>query len=523
MKTHLPRPLITATTATTVTAAAIASLQPFSHTALRANTHTPPSRPNVLFIASDDLKPLLGCYGDPIARTPNIDRLAARGIVFQRAYCQQAVCSPTRTSLLTSRRPDNTKVYDLVTHFRDTIPDAVTLPQYFKQHGYTTQSYGKIFHGNLDDPRSWTIQKTFKAASRYGPNTTPPPKGVNNRGKAKGGLPWEAPDVPDAMLTDGSVAREAAKTLAALGKDSRENNKPFFLAVGFLVPHLPFVAPKKYWDLFRDEDIRLPRNYRTQVTNVTPYSGTTWGELRNYIGIPAEGPLSDAQARSMIHGYYACVSYLDAQIGLLLDTLERENLARNTVIILWGDHGWHLGDHGQWTKHTNFEQAAHVPLIISAPAAAKTAGRKTRALVEFLDIYPTLAQLCALPPPPEVEGTSLVPLIEDPEREWNRAAYSQYPRSGGVMGYSMRTDRYRYTAWYGPRGTLAAQELYDHQTDDDEDHNIAGAPEHAALVKQMREHLETKFPAATKPRGARSEAGAAKGKKQGKGSSKKKG
>ncbi|WP_068770069.1 sulfatase [Termitidicoccus mucosus] len=480
-------PRIRTLTALSAAATFLPAVQPHASPATAG-----PQNLNVLFIVSDDLKPVLGCYGDPVVRTPNIDRLAERGLVFQRAYAQQAVCSPSRTSLLTGRRPDTTKVYDLVTHFREAIPDVVTLPQYFKQHGYTTQSLGKIFHPGYDDPQSWTIQNTFKAAARY----SPPAREIlakrlaeNKPGAKIAGLPWESPDVPDNSLTDGSVATEAVKTLGSLAQARRQNDQPFFLAVGFLVPHLPFSAPKKYWDIYCPEDVRLPENYRRPTAGETPYSRTTWSELRKYAGIPATGPLTDEQARSMIHGYYACVSYLDAQIGRLLDALEQQGLAENTIVVLWGDHGWHLGDHGQWTKHTNFEQATHAPLIISAPGA-KTAGQKTRALVEFVDVYPTLAELCGLPAPAGAEGKSLVPLIESPARKWAPAAFSQYLRSGGIMGYSIRTDRHRYTEWLGPNAETLARELYDHETDATEDYNIAGRAEHAALVQQLHAQLE---------------------------------
>lgn len=457
-------------------------------TMLSAALAAAPTKLNVLFIVSDDLKPELGCYGSPVVKSPNIDRLAARGTLFERAYVQQAVCSPSRSSLLTGRRPDTTQVYDLVTHFRTAIPDVVTLPQHFKNHGYLTQSFGKIYHPQFDDEPSWTIQNTFKHAPRYSPagqKILAQRKAEAKPGKKIAGLPWEAPDLPDEAMTDGSVAAVAVKRLAELAK----GDQPFFLAVGFLTPHLPFAVPKKYWDLYRPEDIKLPPNLNQPVENGVQYSGTDWGELRKYAGMPAKGPLTDEQARSMIHGYYASVSHVDAQIGKLLDALERNGLAENTIVVVWGDHGWHLGDHGQWTKHTNFEQATRAPLIFAVPGQ-KAAGRKTKALVEFIDVYPTLAQLCGLPVPAGVEGTSLVPLIEAPARAWKPAAFSQYLRTGGIMGYSIRTDRYRYTEWLGPEADLLADELYDHQTDTPEDHNVAGRPENAALVKELRAQIE---------------------------------
>lgn len=446
------------------------------------------SKLNVLFIVSDDLKPDLGCYGNTFVKSPNIDRLAARGVLFERAYVQQAVCSPSRSSLLTGRRPDTTQVYDLVTHFRTAIPDVVTLPQYFKANGYLTQSFGKIYHPEYDDEPSWTVQNTFKHAPRYSPAgqvILAQRKKEVKPGKKTAGLPWEAPDVPDETLTDGSVAAEAVKRLGELAK----GEQPFFLAVGFLTPHLPFAVPKKYWDLYRHEDIKVPKNFNQPVKDGVSYSGTDWGELRKYKGMPAQGPLGEEDARMLIHGYYASVSHVDAQIGKLIDAVEQLGLKENTVIILWGDHGWHLGDHGQWTKHTNFEQATHAPLIISVPGT-KNAGKKSNALVEFVDVYPTLAEACGLPAPKGVEGTSLAPLLAQPDRAWKPAAFSQFVRPGGVMGYSIRTDRYRYTEWLGPKAETLAQELYDHQVDAPEDINVAARAENKDLVKRLHDQIE---------------------------------
>jgi arylsulfatase A-like enzyme len=466
---------------------------------------------NVLFIAVDDLKPLLGCYGAAGVKSPNIDSLAARGLAFNRAYCQQAVCSPTRTSLLTGHRPDSTGVYDLQTHFRNAgLPDVVTLPQDFKNNGYHTQSLSKIYHGGYDDPPSWSEPSWFPrqpgGSEWHDPDTVTRLRqrraeaAADERPKAKGkgkkartvsqdvrGPAWENFDAPEEEYPDGRTAAHAVEVLRERAKDK---DTPFFLAVGFIKPHLPFISPKKYWDLYNEADLKLAPN-PFPPKDVPAVAMTTFGELRAYEGIPAKGPLSDAQAMKMIHGYYAAVSFMDAQVGKVLAELDRLGLRDSTIVILWGDHGWHLGDHGLWCKHTNFESATHVPLIISVPGQ-KTAGSHSDALVEFVDIYPSLAELCGLPTPPGLEGTSFAPLIEQPSRSWKTAAFSQYPRAGGVMGYTMRTERYRYTEWVkGPKDgrkvhagwptawgqEVVGRELYDHEKDPEENVNLAEQPE----------------------------------------------
>lgn len=450
---------------------------------------------NVLFIAVDDLRPLLGCYGDRTIRSPNIDRIAARGIVFDRAYCQQAVCSPSRSSLMTGRRPDTTKVWDLETHFRKALPDVVTLAQHFKNHGYHTQAFGKIYHPGFDDPPSWSVPTRGPRKPGNGPEGLELLKKLREEARKAGldlskrenqprGLPWEAPDLPDGELADGSLADQA---IEALG---RIKDKPFFLAVGFLKPHLPFVAPKKYWDLYSRDQFRIPDHY-APPEGAPKYALSNWGELRAYHGIPKTGPLTPDQAISMIHGYHAATSYMDAQLGRVLDELERLGLRDRTVILLWGDHGWHLGDLGMWCKHTNYEVAVRSPLICSVPG--KAAGRHSRALVEFVDIYPSLAEICGLPVPEGLEGTSFAPLLDDPDRPWKRAAFSQYPRSvpgvGRVMGYSVRTDRFRFTEWKAPGKEFRGIELYDHLEDPNETRNLAVRAEMSERVKEFSDLL----------------------------------
>ncbi len=454
------------------------------------------SRPNVLFIAVDDLRPELSCYGTDGIHSPNIDALAARGTVFDRAYCQQAVCSPSRTSLLTGCRPDTTTVYDLTTHFRKSLPDVVTLPQHFRNHGYTTINFGKIFHGGLNDRQSWSeppstarrpmyaleanVQLVAKKRKEAKGKTFRTPSARYN---AMAGPAYECADVPDNGYSDGLIADEA---IAAL---KRLKDKPFFLAVGFLKPHLPFIAPKKYWDLYDRDAIPMAAN-PFPPKDVPKIALTNWGELRAYSDIPPVGPLTDDQARTLKHGYYACVSYMDAQLGRVLEELDRLGLRDNTIIILWGDHGWKLGEHGLWCKHTNFENDARAPLICAAPGQ-KAAGRHTKALVEFVDIYPSLCELAGLPLPDHLEGESFAALLDDADLLGKPTAISQYQRGSKIMGYSMRTDRYRLTLWQKRDATheTVAAELYDHENDPAESVNVAGDPANADLVAKLTEQL----------------------------------
>jgi arylsulfatase A-like enzyme len=456
---------------------------------------------NVLFVAVDDLRTELGCYGVQEVKSPNIDRLAARGTLFERAYCQQAVCSPSRTSLLTGCRPDTTKVYDLETHFRTNLPDVVTLPQHFKASGYFTRSVGKIFHGGLDDARSWSEPPAKagrpmyllpenqalvarKAEAVKGKTFKTPSARYN----AMAGPAWECADVPDNAYSDGAIADAAIEMLRA-AKD-----KPFFLAVGFLKPHLPFIAPKKYWDLYKREAIpQAPNPFPPK--DATRFTLADWGEMRAYDDIPRVGPVTEEQARTLKHGYYACVSYMDAQLGRVLDELERLGLSERTVVVLWGDHGWKLGEHGAWCKHSNLENDTRAPLICRAPGQ-KAAGGRSRALVEFVDIYPSLCALAGVPQPTHLEGTSFGPLLDAPDRPWKPGAFSQYPR-GKVMGYSLRTERYRFTRWVmRADGSEQARELYDHQSDPQENQNIAERPENRALVEALTRQLEAGWKAA---------------------------
>lgn len=465
---------------------------------------TAAEKPNVLFIAVDDLRPELGCYGASHIQSPHIDQLAASGLLFNRAYCQQAVCSPSRTSLMTGLRPDSTKVYDLDTHFRKTVPDVVTLTQQFMQHGYQAIGMGKIYHGSLNDKASWNSYPTVRGRGYQLPETLAAIRertkgldvkkmGWRQRSRLTRGPATEMADVPDQQYRDGAIAERAIKSLREL----KQSQQPFFLAVGFLKPHLPFVAPKKYWDLYDRKQIKLAEN-RFPPKNVPKFALTNWGELRNYSDMPAKGDLTDEQQLQLRHGYYACVSFTDANIGKVLNELKRLELDENTIVILWGDHGWKLGEHNGWCKHTNFENDTRVPLIIRAPGM-QAQGKTSEALVEFVDIYPTLCDLAGLPLPAHLEGTSFKPLLTNPQRPWKPAAFSQYPR-GRVMGYSMKTDRYRYTEWQDRKsGKVVGRELYDHQQDGAENENIAGKPDQKPVVKQLSAQLKKNWQGAVVP------------------------
>jgi iduronate 2-sulfatase len=453
---------------------------------LAGDTVSAATRTNVLLICVDDLKPLLGCYGDKLVKSPNIDRLAKRGLLFERAYCNQAVCAPSRNALMTGVRPTTLGIYDLGTNFRFGASNAVTLSQYFMRHGYRAEALGKIFHvghGNHEDPASWSVPHFSANSIAYAlPENR---KGATREealfanqtevAKLPRGAPYEAADVPDDDYPDGRIAGEAIRRLRA----AKDNPEPFFLAVGFLKPHLPFCAPKKYWDLYRRESFQLPA-LRTPPEGAPFYAPTTWGELRQYRGVPGEGPVSDDEARALIHAYHAAVSYMDAQLGRVLDEVDRLGLASETLIVLWGDHGWHLGDHGMWCKHSNYEEATRIPLLIAAPGVT-TPGTRTRALVETIDLYPTLCELAGLPAPvnPQpLEGKSMVPVLKKPSRQIKDAIFHVYPRGRqgqAILGRGVRTERYRLVEWKaaGADPETADFELYDYETDPGETKNLA--------------------------------------------------
>lgn len=457
-------------------------------------------RPNVLFIAIDDLRPELGCYGAEHIVSPNIDRLAKRGVLFERAYCQQPLCNPSRTSLMTGLRPESTGVTHNHAHFRTRNSDVVTLPQHFKNHGYESRAIGKMYHGvfpkgasktkwdTMGDAPSWSApairfgpryyytesgiaQAKASFAQSYGAKNPAPDAWTE---KLVFGPMTEAPEVSDNTLYDGQVADAAIAALREL------KGKPFFLGVGFIKPHTPFVAPKKYWDLYDPKKIQLAA--RSELPKGAPaLAGHSSGEVRRYTDQPKRNPFTEANARNLRHGYFGCISYVDAQVGRVLAELDRLGLRENTIVLLYGDHGWHLGDHGLWGKITNFEIAARVPLIISAPGM-KT-GRKTMALTELLDIYPTLAELAHLPVAKKLEGRSLVPVLRDPARGHKPAAFTQQYR-GKATGYSIRTERRRYTEWI-ENGRVIARELYDYAIDPNENINLVEQPKHVEFSQRL--------------------------------------
>jgi arylsulfatase A-like enzyme len=439
-----------------------------------ANT---PDHPNVLLIVVDDLRPNLGCYGYRAADTPNIDRLAKNGLLFRRAYCQIPACSPSRSSFLTGLRPDTVEVYDNSKHFRNVVPDVTTLPQYFKNHSYYTRSLGKVFHGEyldevLDDRPSWSEAAWRPIATQYltSPSVEilrrrhpkvfdgarPIPELMNLR-RLKGPA-WEAPAVEDVELTDGRTAEKAVAVLRGL----KSQNQPFFLAVGFVKPHAPFVAPARYFKSTDRSATMLPE--RRALPDGAPAIASTSREIHQYHGVPQDEPLSDDVTRELTVAYDACVSYVDAQIGRILNELERLDLRDETIVVFLSDHGYHLGDVGQWGKNTNFEEALRVPMIVSVPRATKTAGQTTEGIVELVDLYPTLAALCGLPEPKGLEGTSFRALLDSPQQPGKTAAFSQHTSNlrdpAAPVGHSVATSEFRYTRWQAPQGNTVAEELY---------------------------------------------------------------
>jgi iduronate 2-sulfatase len=471
-------------------------------------------QPNVLFIAIDDLRPELGCYGVETIQTPRMDELAGQGVLFNRAYCQLAVCNPSRVSLLTGLRPDTNRVWDLVTEFRDTIPDAVTLPQQFSRNGYYTVGMGKIFHNSFPDPKSWTVPQQPRPAptSSYSSDVREELARQRAEARANGmtareignrirGPATDVEDVPDNARVDGALTDLAIEQLR-LASDQKD---PFFVAVGYILPHLPWTPPKKYWDIYDPAEIPMAENdFLPQDMPPVAFGDRSFGgmyELRDCMDFrdapsPFEGSLTEAERRRLKHGYYASVSFIDAQVGRLLDELDRLELREDTIIVLWGDHGWKLGEHNGWCKQTNFEIDTRVPMLIAAPGAEAN-GSTSDALVEFVDIYSTLCDLAGIPTPDELEGDSLTPLLEDASASVKDAAFSQFSRKHeGVqhMGYAARTDRWRYVEWVRlDTAETVAVELYDHANDAAENVNVAVKPEFESVIRTHQEILWAGF------------------------------
>lgn len=462
----------------------------------------PPGKTNVLFIIADDLRADLGCYGS-VAKTPNLDALAARGVRFERAYCQQALCNPSRSSFLTGKRPDSLHLWSNGLHFRANNPDVMTLPLWFKDHGYETRCVGKIFHNWHTNPkgdrRSWSADEFLHYAEHGADNPQvkgdPPPNLALPIGRNYGSVPLcERRAVPDEAYYDGRVAAEAVRQLAEL------KDRPFFLAVGFWKPHAPFNAPKKYWDLYDPK--KLPPFDPTRPTGAPELAFHDSGEVLG--GAPKRITPTAEQVAEMRHGYFANISYMDAQLGKVIKALDDHRLAERTVIVFLADHGYHLGEHALWGKTSCFELDARVPLMIAAPGM-KTAGKSTAALAELVDLFPTLTNLCGLKPPAGLDGTSLVPILVDPAKTVKTAAFTQHPRpayfdrrpSGApdAMGYSVRTAASRYTEWRDWKtGRVLGAEFYDHTRDPNERTNRIGAAMASEELKTARDALHARFP-----------------------------
>ena len=435
--------------------------------------------PNILFIAVDDLRPELNCFGAGHIVSPNIDQVAGEGIIFRQAYCQVPVCGASRASLLTGIRPNMSRFIDYDTWADIDAPGVLTLPGHFKANGYHTISNGKIFHHKTDKIDSWSEAPWLAADDIIGKKYWRDYQKKENieimENNDGAGPPYENADVDDNAYFDGKVTVQSINDLKRL----KEMGKPFFLAVGYLKPHLPFNAPKKYWDLYDPREIDLPANPHIPE-NAPAASMHNFGELRAYYNIPPQGPLPDSMARKLIHGYYACVSYTDALIGKLLKELERLDLDKNTIVIIWGDHGWNLGEHGLWCKHCNFETSLRAPVILKVPW--KKGGIKTDAMVEYIDVYPTLCDLAGINIPDHVQGESLVKYYNNPNQKGKPFVYSRF-----IKGESVKNQEFRYTEWLDSSQSRYAEMLYNHRTDPDENYNISGNNENIEIINALRE------------------------------------
>ena len=462
-------------------------------------------RPNILFIASDDMRPQLGCYGDTTVKSPNLDALAKRGMVFKNSYVQQALCSPSRISMLSGRYPATTGIFEIGRTLRTTMPDITTMPQHFKNNGYHTRSLGKIYHVGIDDDASWTVPAAHGQKPRHGPATqqsianfiadakakgiTLPQKGKGSRNSA---VPaFEAVECGDDDLLDGDCALQA---IAQLKEHAKNPAQPFFLAVGFANPHVPWISPKKYWDLYDPAKFTLASN-EYLPKDAPDFAATSGADFFWYRDVPqvTGDKLPETFKRQCLHGYYAAISYVDAQVGRLLATLDETGLAKNTVIVFWSDHGYYMGEHTWWgAKHNNYEGATNNCLIIATPDQ-KTAGQSTTALAQSVDLAPTLTELCGLPVNTGFQGRSLKPVLDDPNAKVNDAAFSWYPKGAGYLGVAMRTDKWRYIEWTKP-GAETVRELYNMVQDPQNNQNVAGKPEHEKVMEALGKRLREKFP-----------------------------
>jgi len=459
------------------------------------------SRPNVLFIASDDMRPQLGCYGDPTVRSPHLDALARRGVVFLQSYVQQALCSPSRISMLTGRHPATTRIFEIGRTLRTTMPDITTLPQHFKGHGYHTRSLGKVYHVGIDDDASWTIPAWHSRKPRASPASLAAiearrkgyqAKGVPPPAKGNGALfyavpAFEAVDCGDDDLLDGDTA---ANAIAQLREHARTPERPFFLAVGFANPHVPWIAPKKYFDLYDPAKLPLAKN-EFLPRNAPAFAATSGQDWGWYAGVP-QGDLPEPYKRQCLQGYLAAISYVDALVGRLLATLDETGLSKNTIVVFWSDHGYYMGEHTWWgAKHNNYEGATRNALIISTPDR-RSAGQRSSSLAQSVDLAPTLTELSGLPPHRGFEGRSLVPVLANPTTAVNEAAFSWYPKAGW-LGVAMRTREWRFIEWTKP-GEQPVRELYNSISDPQNDQNLATQREHADLLATLSAQLRARFP-----------------------------
>ncbi|HPF02495.1 MAG TPA: sulfatase [Bacteroidales bacterium] len=434
--------------------------------------------PNILFIAVDDLRPELGCFGNTIVKSPNIDRLAKQSVIFRRAYCNVPVSGASRASLLTGTRPTSYRFLNFETWANRDYPEAVTLPAHFRKNGYYSVGLSKVFHHKGDGKEAWDVEWRPSAPGTWRNYATDQNLTIDQ--ETKRGMPYENADVHDTVYYDGKTAQKAVEFIRESGK----TGKPFFLAVGFLKPHLPFNAPKKYWDMYDPDLIGIADN-PDPPENAPRQAIHNWGELRNYYSIPDKGPLTDSAANKLRHGYYACVSYTDTQIGLLLDELEANGLSDNTIVVLWGDHGWNLGEHGLWCKHCNFNTSLNAPLIIKVPWI--TDGGQSESITEFIDIYPTLCELAGLPLPEHLEGTSLLRRLRKPGKYEDDYAVSKF--NNGVT--YIQKDLF-YTEWINKNDSTIARMLYDHSTDPDENINLSESAGQSAMVDDLSSLLRQK-------------------------------
>ena len=456
--------------------------------AQQLETSTTKEQPNVLVFYVDDLRAELGCYGSETAITPNIDKLAGEGVLFNKAYTQQAICAPSRMSTLTGLRPETLGIYSIFTPLRKVHKDVVSMPQLFKANGYQTVSIGKVYHQSNDDKENWTLHFKKEGNTYNKPENAAILERLKKEGKPIKGPAFEAADVDDEAYKDGRASKYAIETLQKIKDDK------FLMFVGLSKPHLPFNAPKKYWDLYDKNNFKIPS--REKPKGAYKLALTNWGELKGYYGIPQEGDLDDDLTRDLIHGYHASISYIDAQVGKVMKTLEELDLRKNTMVIFMSDHGYKIGEYGAWCKHSNVEIDVRVPLIISRETGYKerVTGKASDALVENVDIFPTLVDLCGLEGP-KSDGKSILPVIKNPNEKWDEVATSVYARGKNIMGCTATDGEWRYTEWRDSvTNEILQAELYEHKNSLLSFVNLIGNSKYNEVERRMKKLLEQQFP-----------------------------